>query len=67
MDMDLINKGQLSLGSSENVKVEIFNYLEESKVVASPQVLYDNDIITTIDPMPFDYFGHCFGLEAGKS
>ncbi|PPD75351.1 hypothetical protein GOBAR_DD27724 [Gossypium barbadense] len=37
MDMDLINKGLLSQGSSENVKVEICNYLEESKVVASPQ------------------------------
>ncbi|PPS14081.1 hypothetical protein GOBAR_AA06496 [Gossypium barbadense] len=67
MDMDLINKGLLSLGCSQNVKVEICNYLEESKVVASPQVLYDNGIITTIDSMPFYYFGHCFGLEAGKS
>ncbi|KAH1115678.1 hypothetical protein J1N35_009056 [Gossypium stocksii] len=30
-------------------------------------VLYDYSIITTFDPLPFDYTGHYFGHQAGKT
>ncbi|TYI91333.1 hypothetical protein E1A91_D03G184600v1 [Gossypium mustelinum] len=56
-----------SLESYGNVKVQLCNYIEEPKVVASPQVLYDYSIITTFDPFPFDYNGHYYGHQAGKT
>ncbi|KAH1115679.1 hypothetical protein J1N35_009057 [Gossypium stocksii] len=56
-----------SLESYGNVKVQLCSYIEESKVVASPQVLYDYGIITTFDPSPFDYNGHYYGHQAGKT
>ncbi|TYG77550.1 hypothetical protein ES288_D03G203700v1 [Gossypium darwinii] len=64
--MDL-TKHLPSLESYGNVKVQLCSYIEESKVVASPQVLYDYGIITTFDPLPFDYHGHYFGHQAGKT
>ncbi|XP_012472026.2 disease resistance protein RPV1 isoform X3 [Gossypium raimondii] len=64
--MDL-TKNLLSLESYGNVKVQLCSYIEESKVVSSPKVLYDYGIITTFDPMPFDYYGHYFGNQAGKT
>ncbi|KAK8307423.1 hypothetical protein V6Z11_D03G193700 [Gossypium hirsutum] len=62
-----LTKFLLSLESYGNVKVQLCSYIEESKVVASPQVLYDYGIITTFDPLPFDYHGHYFGHQAGKT
>ncbi|XP_052483657.1 disease resistance protein RPV1 isoform X1 [Gossypium raimondii] len=59
--MDL-TKNLLSLESYGNVKVQLCSYIEESKVV-----LYDYGIITTLDPMPFDYTGHYYGHQAGKT
>ncbi|PPR80869.1 hypothetical protein GOBAR_AA39841 [Gossypium barbadense] len=58
-----------SLESYGNVKVQLCSYIEESKVVSSPQVLYDYGIITTFDPAPFDYNGHhhYYGHQAGKT
>ncbi|KHG18703.1 DNA-directed RNA polymerase subunit beta'' [Gossypium arboreum] len=56
-----------SLESYGNVKVQLCSYIEESEVVASPQVLYDYGIITTSDPLPFDYNGHYYGHQAGKT
>ncbi|KAG4156293.1 hypothetical protein ERO13_D03G164900v2 [Gossypium hirsutum] len=58
-----------SLESYGNVKVQLCSYIEESKVVSSPQVLYDYGIITTFDPAPFDYNGHhhYYGYQAGKT
>ncbi|TYG77544.1 hypothetical protein ES288_D03G203200v1 [Gossypium darwinii] len=66
MMMDL-TKDLPSLESYGNVKVQLCNFIEESKVVASPQVLYDYGIITTFDPFPFDYIGHYHGHQAGKT
>ncbi|KAK8307405.1 hypothetical protein V6Z12_D03G193400 [Gossypium hirsutum] len=51
----------LSLESYGNVKVQLCSYIEESKV------LYDYSIITTFDPLPFDYSGHYYGHQAGKT
>ncbi|KAG4156280.1 hypothetical protein ERO13_D03G164300v2 [Gossypium hirsutum] len=51
-----------SLESYGNVKVQLCSYIEESKVIASPQ-----SIITTFDPLPFDYHGHYCGHQAGKT
>ncbi|TYJ41362.1 hypothetical protein E1A91_A03G016100v1 [Gossypium mustelinum] len=62
-----LTKNLPSLESYGNVKVQLCSYIEESKVVASPQVLYDYGIITTFDPLPFDYNGHYFGHQAGKT
>ncbi|KAB2039099.1 hypothetical protein ES319_D03G190300v1 [Gossypium barbadense] len=59
--MDL-TKHLPSLESYGNVKVQLCSYIEESKVV-----LYDYGIITTFDPLPFDYHGHYFGHQAGKT
>ncbi|XP_052483658.1 disease resistance protein RPV1 isoform X2 [Gossypium raimondii] len=59
--MDL-TKNLLSLESYGNVKVQLCSYIEESKVV-----LYDYGIITTFDPLPFDYNGHYHGHQAGKT
>ncbi|KAB2039097.1 hypothetical protein ES319_D03G190200v1 [Gossypium barbadense] len=56
-----------SLESYGNVKVQLCSYIEESKVIASPQVLYDYSIITTFDPLLFDYHGHYCGHQAGKT
>ncbi|KAE8705466.1 TMV resistance protein N [Hibiscus syriacus] len=64
--MDL-TKDLLSLDSIENVKVQVCNYLEESTVITSPQVLYDCGIITTFHPMPFDHYGRYFGHHSGKA
>ncbi|KAB2039107.1 hypothetical protein ES319_D03G191000v1 [Gossypium barbadense] len=64
--MDL-TKHLRSLESFGNAKVQLCSYIEESKVVASPQVLYDYGIITTFDPVPFDYHGHYYGHHAGKT
>ncbi|KAG4156270.1 hypothetical protein ERO13_D03G163851v2 [Gossypium hirsutum] len=64
--MDL-TKHLPSLESYGDVKVQLCSYIEGSKVVASPQVLYDYGIITTLDPMPFDYSGHYYGHQAGKT
>ncbi|XP_052881851.1 uncharacterized protein LOC128279256 [Gossypium arboreum] len=64
--MDLI-KLLSSLEPYGNVKVRLCSYIEESKVVASPQVLYDYGIIITFDPLPFDYNGHYHGHQAGKT
>ncbi|XP_040946515.1 disease resistance protein RPV1 isoform X3 [Gossypium hirsutum] len=57
-----LTKFLLSLESYGNVKVQLCSYIEESKVV-----LYDYGIITTFDPLPFDYHGHYFGHQAGKT
>ncbi|TYJ41355.1 hypothetical protein E1A91_A03G015500v1 [Gossypium mustelinum] len=62
-----ITKHLLSLESYGNVKVQLCSYIEESKVVASPQVLYDYCIITAFDPLPFDLYGQYFGHQAGKT
>ncbi|TYH81444.1 hypothetical protein ES332_D03G201200v1 [Gossypium tomentosum] len=59
--MDL-TKHLPSLESYGNVKVQLCSYIEESKVV-----LYDYGIITTFDPLPFDYSGHYYGHQAGKT
>ncbi|TYH81445.1 hypothetical protein ES332_D03G201300v1 [Gossypium tomentosum] len=64
--MDL-TKHLPSLESYGYVKVQLCSYIEESKVVASPQVLYDYGITTTFDPLPFDYNGHYYGHQAGKT
>ncbi|KAL4355335.1 hypothetical protein GQ457_06G002440 [Hibiscus cannabinus] len=64
--MDL-TKDLLSLGSYENVKVQVCNYLQESTVITSPQVLYDYGIITAFHPMPFDHYGRHFGHHSGKA
>ncbi|KAK8665255.1 hypothetical protein V6N13_005427 [Hibiscus sabdariffa] len=64
--MDL-TKDLLSLESYENVKVQVCNYLEESTVITSPQVLYDYGIITAFHPMPFDHYGRHFGHHSGKA
>ncbi|KAK8564335.1 hypothetical protein V6N12_036461 [Hibiscus sabdariffa] len=64
--MDL-TKDLLSLDSYENVKVQVCNYLQESTVITSPQVLYDYGIITAIHPMPFDHYGRNFGHHSGKA
>ncbi|KAK8564339.1 hypothetical protein V6N12_036465 [Hibiscus sabdariffa] len=61
-----LTKDLLSLGSCENVKVQVCNYLQESTVITSPQVLYDYGIITTFHPMPFDHYGRHFGHHSGK-
>ncbi|XWS44522.1 hypothetical protein CRYUN_Cryun15aG0052400 [Craigia yunnanensis] len=68
-----ITEDFLNLESYENVKVQICNCSEESKMVDSPvQVLYDRGIITAFDSItdvPFDYYRHRDGrvdeLEAG--
>ncbi|KAK8561237.1 hypothetical protein V6N12_048311 [Hibiscus sabdariffa] len=64
--MDL-TKGLLSLGSYENVKVQVCNYFQESTVITSPQVLYDYGIITAFHPMPFEHYGRYFGHHSGKA
>ncbi|XVE90479.1 hypothetical protein DITRI_Ditri20bG0081100 [Diplodiscus trichospermus] len=45
-----LNEDLFNLGTCGNVKVQIDNHLEESKTVASPQVLYDCSIITEFHP-----------------
>ncbi|KAK8307393.1 hypothetical protein V6Z12_D03G192400, partial [Gossypium hirsutum] len=62
-----VTKYLLSLESYGNVKVQLCSYIEESKVVASPQVLYDYSIITIFDSLPFDHSGHYYGHQAGKT
>ncbi|XVF41613.1 hypothetical protein PTKIN_Ptkin01aG0293500 [Pterospermum kingtungense] len=53
-----------NLDSSVNFKLQIYNHLEESKTVNSPQpqVLYDCGIISPFDPsehLPFYHYGMC--------
>ncbi|TYI91339.1 hypothetical protein E1A91_D03G185200v1, partial [Gossypium mustelinum] len=55
-------KHLLSLESYGNAKVQFCSYIEESKMV-----LYDYGIITTFDPVPFDYSGYYYGHQAGKT
>ncbi|EOY10025.1 TMV resistance protein N [Theobroma cacao] len=52
-----VNEELLNLGSSGNVKVQIYNYLEEPIIVASPQVLYDCGIISMFVPYDFACWG----------
>ncbi|KAK8307428.1 hypothetical protein V6Z11_D03G194000 [Gossypium hirsutum] len=67
-----IRKFGVTYESEHNIRYEYgFSHSSTvilSKVVASPQVLYDYDIITTFDPVPFDYNGHhYYGHQAGKT
>ncbi|EOY10035.1 TMV resistance protein N [Theobroma cacao] len=41
-----VNEELLKLDTSGNIRMQIDNYLEESKMIASPQVLYDCGIIS---------------------
>ncbi|XP_021281701.1 disease resistance protein TAO1-like [Herrania umbratica] len=52
-----VNEELLNLGSSGNVKVQIYNYFEEPIIVASPQVLYDCGIISMFVPYDFACWG----------
>ncbi|XWS65098.1 hypothetical protein CRYUN_Cryun05aG0061700 [Craigia yunnanensis] len=59
-----ITEDLLSLNSYENIKVQIYNCSEESKMVTSPQVSYDCGIMTTFDvinDVPINYYIHQAG------
>ncbi|EOY10030.1 TMV resistance protein N, putative [Theobroma cacao] len=55
-----VNEELLKLGSSGNIKVQIYNELEESKMIASPKVLYDCGIISIFDTYDCGY-NHAVG------
>ncbi|KAK8307395.1 hypothetical protein V6Z11_D03G191700 [Gossypium hirsutum] len=59
---------QVPFTSSKFLKLFIY-YILFNNSFSNPmlQVLYDYGIITTLDPMPFDYSGHYYGHQAGKT
>ncbi|EOY10039.1 TMV resistance protein N, putative [Theobroma cacao] len=48
-EIEIKDEELLKLGSSGNIKMQIDNDLEESKMIASPKVLYDYGIISIFD------------------
>ncbi|XP_021281702.1 TMV resistance protein N-like [Herrania umbratica] len=58
--IELKDEELLKLGSNGNMKVQIYNDLEESKMIASPKVLYDCGLISAFDPydLPADGCSH---------
>ncbi|EOY25857.1 TMV resistance protein N [Theobroma cacao] len=55
-----VNEEFLKLGSSGNIKVQIYNDLEEPKTIASPKVFYDCGIISMYDinGFPKGWYNH---------
>ncbi|XWS57343.1 hypothetical protein CRYUN_Cryun09bG0166300 [Craigia yunnanensis] len=45
-----------NMGSCGNVKAQIYNHIEESRTIASPQVLYDSGIISDFDPTDIKFY-----------